>query len=91
MTSTLQEQLSQSVEQTQTVNEALVKQFKDEAGQLQPFNLPEYYNKVRLKINTPAEDLDFMLRQKYGLLPPQLRNSEKLLIKREEQRLAGKR
>lgn len=74
---------------TGTVTESILRQFKqDIGGQVQQFIFTDYSNKVRLGINTPAEDADYMLRQKYGLLPPQLTHSERNLIQREEQRLA---
>lgn len=71
------------------VTEAVYQQFKEDVGnELQPnFNIAEYRMKIRAGKNTGAEDIDYMLRQKYGLLPPQLSHGESNLIRREEIRL----
>lgn len=68
-----------------TVSDAIVKQFREEIGtDVQQFNMPAYNARVKARVNTPAEDRDYMLRQKYGMLPAQLTHSEKNLIQREE-------
>lgn len=77
---------------TETATEAAYKAFRKDVGdQLQKFNFTEYKLKARWNATTDAEDADYMLRQKYGLLPPQLTATEQGWAKQPDQEALAER
>lgn len=73
-----------------TVEQAVLKQFREEAGAdpLPGVATEAFLQRQKSKKTTQIENENAMLQQKYGIVPPVLTLSELNLIRREERNAA---